>query len=566
MIGAMRHPIPRPAVAIAALALFIAAWAQPAAAKSYFAERFDSVVRVLPDGSLDVTETVVFRFTDGTFRQVFREVPARLTDGVNIVRAEMDGAVMPFGSELGTVEVRRRDGRVRVLWRFRPVEQATRTFTLHYLVKGVVRQEAGADLLAWHTTPFEHDYSIASSTVRFELPVQPQAAPRVTSRRSGTPQVSATGAIVEITTPDIGSNGWAEAELEFPARSVASVAPRWQQRDAAIARTAPTWVMAAGLVLAAGLILLIAWRFGYEAPPPVTIPAGAGFQQPPDDASPALSGVLAANGRPALEHAMAAVFSLAERGVLEIEEEPRGMLGTRNFEVTRRNAGRSLQPHEQQILEAMFSDRSGSTQKVTLTQARTRLTRRWRQISKAFAGELAAAGLFDDTRRALRRRYMMTAAGCFVLAVLAVVPAGAGVQRFGPWPLLIPAAIMMIALTALITGTTVTMLSNEGVRRARGWRDYRKHLRLVATGKQPAIGVSVAGALPYAVALGLASAWSKFMKTQPHLAPAWFRALPGASADPAAFVAFVAHGGAGASSGAHGGAAGAAGGGASGAS
>ena len=57
-------------------------------------------------------------------------------------------------------------------------------------------------------------------------------------------------------------------------------------------------------------------------------------------------------------------------------------------------------------------------------------------------------------------------------------------------------------------------------------------------------------ALPYAVALGLASAWAKFLKTQPHLAPTWFRALPTSTNDSAAFVAFVAYGGAGASSGA----------------
>ena len=567
MICAMRHALTRPVVAIAACVLFAGAWARPAAAKSYFAERLDSTVRVLPGGSLDVTETLVLQFTDGTFREVFREVPDRRTDGVEIVRAEMDGEVMPFGRELGTVDVRRRDGRMRVTWRFRPVEQVTRSFTLHYRVNGVVRQEAGADLLAWHTTPTEHAYSIASSTVRFELPVEPQGAPRVTARRSGTPRMTTSGTIVEITTRDIASNGWIDAELQFPARSVASTAPSWQQRTAAIGRNAPKWMAAAGLILASGLILLIVWRLGYEAPPPVPAPPPPGFQPPPDASSPALSGVLAANGRAALEHAMAAVFSLAERGAIEIEEEPRGMLGTRNFEVTRRSGGGPLQPHEQQILETMFGSRSGATQKVTLTQARNRLTRRWRQVSKGFEGELAAAGLLDDARRALRRRYVVTAVVCFALGVMVFAPAIFLIPRFGPWPVLVPGAIMALGLISLIIGATVTILSNEGVRRARLWRDYRKHLRLVATGKQPATGISLGHALPYAVALGLASAWAKFIKTQPHLAPAWFRALPGSAADGAAFVAFVAHGGAGASSGggAHGGAGGAAGGGASGA-
>jgi len=71
--------------------LLIAVAATPAAGKSYSAERFDAVIRVLPDGTLDVTETVVFRFEDGPFTEVFREIPRRRTDGVQVMRAEMQG-------------------------------------------------------------------------------------------------------------------------------------------------------------------------------------------------------------------------------------------------------------------------------------------------------------------------------------------------------------------------------------------------------------------------------------------------------------------------------------------
>ena len=163
MICAMRHLSTRLIVTLCAC-LFVAAFAQPAAAKSYSADRFDSVVRVMPDGSLDVTETVVFRFIDGTFKEVFREVPVRRTDGVDIVRAEIDGQTMPFGSELGTVSVRQTNGRMRVVWRFRPVEHVTRTFVLNYRVRGVVRHKGEyAEVLVWRTTPDnEHGYRIES--------------------------------------------------------------------------------------------------------------------------------------------------------------------------------------------------------------------------------------------------------------------------------------------------------------------------------------------------------------------------------------------------------------------
>ena len=285
MICAMRHPSTRLIVALCAC-LFVAAFAQPAAAKSYSADRFDSVVRVLPDGSLDVTETVVFRFIDGTFKEVFREVPARRTDGVEIVRAEMDGQTMPFGNELGTVSVRQTNGRVRVLWRFRPVEHVTRTFVLNYRVRGVVRQKetrtSSSGARRRTSTPTESSRARRASSCRLRR----KRPPGVTTRKTGSHQVSSNGNVVEITTERIAANGWIDAGFRFPARSVASVAPRWQQRAAEIDASAPKWIAAAMLVFAAGLILLVAWRQGYDAPPPEPISTGLDFQQPPDDLSP----------------------------------------------------------------------------------------------------------------------------------------------------------------------------------------------------------------------------------------------------------------------------------------
>jgi hypothetical protein len=321
------------------------------------------------------------------------------------------------------------------------------------------------------------------------------------------------------------------------------------------------------LVFTAGLILLIAWRQAYDAPPPEPVSTGLDSQQPPEDLHPGLSGVLAANGGAALEHAMASIFALADRGVLLIEEEPRRTLGSRNFEITRRAAVGPLLPHQERILEVIFRERSGSSQKVSLAKARHRLTSRWSRIAEAFQDELRVAGLFDESRWDLRRRYRVAAVVFMVVAGISLLPVIPLIGRFGPWALLVPAALLAVGLASLLVGSTIIVLSNEGVRRARRWRDYRTFLRQVAAGKTSALGGSLGRALPYAVALGLASAWAKFLKTQPQLAPAWFRALPASTADSSAFVAFVAYGGAGSSSGGHGGGAGggAAGGGGSGA-
>ena len=74
MIGAMRHSSTRLIVILCAC-LFGAAFAQPAAAKSYSADCLIRSSACCRMSSLDVTETVVFKFTPGTFKEVFLEVP-----------------------------------------------------------------------------------------------------------------------------------------------------------------------------------------------------------------------------------------------------------------------------------------------------------------------------------------------------------------------------------------------------------------------------------------------------------------------------------------------------------
>jgi hypothetical protein len=562
----MRPPFRRCVVVLCACLTFVTAWSDPAAAKSYSADRFDATVRVLPDGTLDVTETVVFRFEDGTFKEVFREIPARRTDGIEVVRAGMEGETLPFGTESGTVEVRQRDGRVRVVWRFRPVEQVTRTFVLNYRVKGAMRRENGADLLVWRGTPGEHGYAIAESTIRFELPVGPTTPAGVTTRKTQSFEISRTGNTVEVTATGIGENGWIDTSLQMPEGSVLAGAPAWQQRAARIDAQAGGWTAASATVVVAGLLLLVAWRQGYDRPPDSDTPRLTS-PHAPDDLSAMLGGVVAANGRTALEHSMAGLFALGDRGEIEISEKSRGILTHRDFHLTRRHGHMPIAPYEQRVLDVAFGGTHAAGDTVSLSKARTRLASRSREVSAEVKRALAEAGLLDAARLAIRKRYQIAGGVLIGVALVSLIPAIAVVDDFGPWPFLFPAALLVVGVLALLFGATVTPLSNEGVRRGHRWRAYRAYLANVARGREPATGIAVPQVLPIAVALGLAGAWAKFIKKQHLAAPAWFQALP-PGGDNGAFVAFVAYGGStgnGGGSAGGGGGGGAAGGGSSGA-
>jgi hypothetical protein len=530
-------------------AVLVAAFTGSAHAKDYSAERFDARIEVLRGGALRITERVLVRFEDGTFRQFYREIPSRLTDGLEVVSASMDDTVLPEGDRPGQVQIRR-SSRTRVTWRFPRLSGSSHVFSLTYIVRGAVRQTEDADVVAWRALPGQHAYRIDSSEIDVDLPGVPSAAPSLELRRVGASSVALEGTQVRVRASEIRSNGWVEVWVRLPRGSVIDAPPQWQTRELAIRQSSRIWIIAAGAVLIGGLLLIFGVRQGYDAPPRE---AGAATAGPalPDTLPPALAGALVANGRPRLEHAMAALFSLADRGELTIEEQPRS-LGQRAFVVTRTGSGRPLAAHEQRALDVSFTGKRGPERSVGLGKARGRLTRHFKQFSTAVEGEMAAAGLMDESRWDVRRRFLkigviaLLAGGVAPLALLFMV------DDYGPWPMLIPLALIVVGVTGLICHAAHTSLSNSAVRRAEYWRGFRQYLRDVAQDRQAPPPDSTMGQwLPFAVATGLAPAWATYLKRHRGGAPPWFRA--GGDGDSAhAFAAFVGVGGAGYSCGAHG--------------
>lgn len=555
---------PTTAILRAALGLLVllAACAAPAEAKQYSADRFDNRLQVLTDGSLRVTETIVFRFESGTFTEVYRELPTRRTDGVEIERVAMDGLTLPEGTGSGQAEIRR-GRRVRVTWRFDPIADATHTFEVTYLVRGAVRDDEGADALIWTILPSQHRYRIAASTTDILLPAVPIAQPSLERRRVAAAEVSIEGTRVRIDAEGIRSNGRMTIDVRLPSGSVLDQPPAWQLRAREQAARAPHWLTAGGVALALSLIVLFLMRQNYDPPrhDPTIATMGPAL---PDSLAPAEAGTLVANGSARWEHAVATLYRLADRGEVTITEDPARRLGQRRYRVARRAARRPAAPYEEALLDAIFTHKGGSEDEVPLDKARSRIFRRFKRFRAALEAELRSHGLLDANRKRVRDRFAVVSAVLFIGAgVLAAVIAILLEPQHGLWPLFIPLGLALGGFAALLAHTSHTPLSNEGLRRARYWRGFRDYLRQVASHDVPPPADGLDRLLPYAVALGLGGRWSKFMKDQRADAPAWFHAGTPGEAQPA-FIAFVASTSAAASSGGTGGGV-AAGGGASGA-
>ncbi len=534
------------------LAILISLVAAPALADGqYSADRYDSRIEVADGGTIRVTETIVIRFESGSFTQFFRAIPVRMTDGLEIVSASMDDQPMARGNGPGRIEISG-SSNVRVTWHFARTAPSTHTFGLVYVVRGVIRQEEDADILAWRILPTEHRYPVVSTTVDISLPTQPTLAPALETRRVGDARVRVSDRSVTIDARDIRRNGWMEASLRLPRGSVINEPPAWQRHQIEVAETARTWIIAAIIVVAGGLVLLFFVHQQYD-PPARDLSTTTRWAMPPDALPPAIAGAVLANGSPSLEHAMAALVLLAERGELRIDEQGR-LLGQRQFSITRTGGRRPVSAYEEKLLEIIFGPNDGT---ISLAKARNRLMRQFRKFKTALEPAMQAAGLLDEDRRAIRRRFAQIAIACLIAAGVVALALAFIVERFGPWPMLIPAALGVVGASALICFAAHTPLSNEGIQRARAWRGFRQHLRDVARDREPSPSDTVnRQMLPYAIALGLAHAWASYLKKHRSAAPDWFRAIAATGGDSAvAFSSFVASGGAHAGGHAHGGAA-----------
>ncbi len=545
---------------LAALVLLLAA-APAIAAGRYSVDRYDSRLELLEDGALRVIETITIQFETGSFSQFYRAIPRRLNDGIEILSASMDGTSMPIGSGSGHLEISG-SSNVRVTWRFAVTAPASHTFEVTYVAHGTVRQEDDADVVAWNLLPSEHSYRIATSTADITLPESPSASPSIEVRRVGDSNVDVDGRHVRIDANTIRANGWVQVWIRLPPGAAIKTPPLWQQRQADIRRLSARWLYAAGILLVSGLASLFFVRQRYDSPPlESAVPWSAA---PPDTLPPPIAGTLLTNGTPRLEQAMAALFALADRGELRIDEQSR-MLG-RDFTITATPMKRPLAPYEERLLEIIFSGAHGANQ-ITLGKARSRLVRHFRRFKAALEPEMISAGLLDDDRRTVRTRFVAIAIAALIAAGVSAIGLAFIANRFGGWPMLIPLSLALVGVAGLICYAAHTPLSNDGVRRAREWRGFRQYLRDIARDRQPSPGDAVIQRLlPFAVAFGIAHAWSGYLKRHRSAAPVWFRAVSDTSHSGAAFSAFVASGGSGGGGGAHGGASAAAGGGASGAS
>ncbi|HUR19945.1 MAG TPA: DUF2207 domain-containing protein, partial [Vicinamibacterales bacterium] len=300
-----------------------AAWPAVASAQSpsrgLKADRFDVALTLLADGSVDVRETVAFRFSERTFSRVDREIPVRRFDGVIDVRASLDGHALAEDESREHVRIRQSRDTLRVTWTFPDTIDQVRTFTLEYRAMGALAVANGRAMMDWTVLPSRHRYLIDEARVEWRVP---QAVVRVEPTRLDDSRWNS------LALPDgwaairqgVGVDETVKLSDAFDLTTMALTVPAWQTNAFRGRQMAPAFVVTALtlLVVGAGVVGMTWFRYRIPAPEPVTVEPARSDAWPPAIGTALVKGAVGV-GLPQMQ---ATLLDLARRGVLQIVESP----------------------------------------------------------------------------------------------------------------------------------------------------------------------------------------------------------------------------------------------------
>jgi hypothetical protein len=430
--------------------------------------KYDVRVEVLPDGSLDVTESVTLTVGAKPMTWFDRKVPRRRTDGFTGVVALMDGQAVPVAIDA------RNDLEIR--WDFSPTANATHTFEMRYRALHVLAREIDGPRLVWTALPVRHTYPIEAAAIALFAPAGAIAT-----------YVGAPGGQVLPANPDrpglviagtaLSREHTVTVDITFAPNSIKPVEPQWfieQQRQLDML---PAWIAGAACLLVVGIGIVI-MSFARLSRPPA---AGEGeFVTPASEGSvPAglaawLIGGSAGNSWLPLQ---AAFFRLVRDGYIVVEKRGGGRLTGAKFDVSRgaRSDMDAVGPHERLLLDAV--EQRGA--KADLRRLMMRWSRRQRVFRSALHADAAALGWVDEERQRTRSWLQITGLVLLFSGLLGGMALTPLIDRFGPAPIAIPAAVFVTGLIYLIVSAATSVISEAGLREAARWKARVGELKAV---------------------------------------------------------------------------------------
>ncbi len=351
---------------VVALAL-LAAPAGAVAQRGIVIRQYDVVLRVQPDGDVDVTETIRPHFT-GSWNGIYRDLSLdhRTADNRRErLRLDITGATDEAGAPL-KVETSARGSWTRRVKIWVPgANDATRTLILHYVVHNAIRffeegsKVGSLDELYWNATGNGWEFPIEHANAKVVLPgIAPRQFAAYTGPAGSTEHAAeahADGSTVTFaTTRALAAGEGLTVAVGWPPGSVA----RPGAVSGALRQIEARWPLVLPFLFFA--FAFSAWRRNGRDPEPGTLVVQ---YEPPGRLSPAEVGTLIDN-KADMHDLTATLVDLAVRGYIHIEKRKEHVLGVFSkheyvFHLKKpTEAWADLREHERLYIGALF-ERAG---------------------------------------------------------------------------------------------------------------------------------------------------------------------------------------------------------------
>jgi uncharacterized membrane protein len=490
-------------------------------------EKFQSETIVMPDGTINVTETIQAHFLGGPWHGLYRTIPVEYVtpQGLNYslfldVKRVADGSGRALKYETS------RERHYRKLKIYIPdADNSTQKIAIEYSVSDALRFFEDHDELYWNVTGDEWDIPIQSASARIILPegttnIRANVFTGAYRSRAQNADVDVLGNGVEVRTREpLHLHEGLTVAVAFDKGFVHE--PTAASKLALFFRS--NWPLGVPIAVFAVMFYLW-WTRGRD---PRLRPIAAQYE-PPDQLTPGEVGTLVDNSAD-MRDITASIVDLAVRGYIVIEEHQKDrMLGLMhdkdyNFIVHKDRAEwTKLKPHEQGLLDGLFTPGTVG-ESVSMSGLENHFYTHLPGIKSNIFSSLVTDGYYSRRPDSVRSAYI--AAGV-VVGFLLVFGGLKIASSEGMAPLTF--IIAGIASGAIICGFGWFMPAHteQGTRALEGvlgFEDFLVHVesdRFNRTIKTPEMFEKF---LPFAMALGVEKNWSRAFQgimTQP---PQWYR-------------------------------------------
>ena len=490
-------------------------------------ENFQSETIVMPDGTIDVTETIQAHFIGGPWHGLYRTIPVEYVtpQGLNYslfldVKRIADGS----GQALRYETSRERHYRKLKIY-VSDADNSTQNISIEYTVSDALRFFDDHDELYWNVTGDEWDIPIQSASARIILPegttnIRANVFTGAYRSRAQNADVDIAGNGVEVRTRDpLRLHEGLTVAVAFDKGFVHE--PTAASKVALFFRS--NWPL--GIPIAAFVLMFyLWWTRGRD---PRLHPIAAQYE-PPDQLTPGEVGTLVDNSAD-MRDITASIVDLAVRGYIVIEEHQKDrMLGLMhdkdyNFIVQKnRTEWSKLKPHEQTLLEGLFT--TGTVgESVSMSSLENHFYTNLPGIKSNIFSSLVADGYYKRSPDSVRSGYIAVGA---ILGLLLVFGGLKIASSLGMAPLTFIVAGVISGAIICGFGWFMPAHTEQGARALEGvlgFEDFLVHVESDRFNRMIKTPEMFEKFLPFAMALGVEKNWSRAFQgimTQP---PQWYR-------------------------------------------